>query len=181
MLENQQPTAAARRWLLFAGVCAAALALDLGTKQWVWDTLRPPAGSPLVVWPRVLELAFAYNEGTAFGVVREVGERPLWLLLVAALMLVWVAWLVRAPGTRRAGIIGAAMIVAGTLGNLHDRFFRLDDLGRRGVVDFIKIYYPWADPWGASWPSFNVADAWLVVGVALILLWGSRRVTAAKS
>jgi signal peptidase II len=169
MLKNQQPPSALRRWSLFAGVCAASLALDLATKQWVWDTLRPPSGRPLVVWPGVLDLAFAYNEGTAFGVVRDVG-RPLWLLAVGAAMCVWVVWMVRAPETRRAGVVGAAMILAGTLGNLHDRFFRLDEHGRSGVVDFIRVYYPW----GGSWPSFNVADALLVVGVALLLLWGMR-------
>jgi lipoprotein signal peptidase len=175
MLENQQPPAHARRWLLFAAVGVAALALDLATKQWAWDTLRPPAGRPLVVWSEVLEFAFAYNQGTAFGIVDEVG-RPLWLLLVAGLMGVWMVWLVRAATTRRPGIVGAAMILAGTLGNLHDRFLRADELGRPGVVDFIKVHYPW----GGSWPSFNVADALLVVGVALLLLWGARPEPASK-
>jgi len=158
---------------LFAVVFAAALVFDLGTKQWVWDTLRPPAGRPWVLWPEVLEFAFAYNEGTAFGVVQDVG-RPLWLLAVAALMCAWVVWMVRSPETRRPGVVGAAMILAGTVGNLYDRFFRLDDHGRSGVVDFIKVHYPW----GGSWPSFNVADALLVVGVGLLLLWGTRKVTA---
>lgn len=175
MLKNQQHPSSARRWLLFAGVCAAALALDLASKQWVWDTLRPPVGRPLVLWPGVLEFAFAYNEGTAFGIVDEVGA-PLWLLLVAGLISLWLLWLVRAASTRLPGIVGAAMILAGTLGNLHDRFFRADSLGRPGVVDFIKVHYPW----GGSWPSFNVADALLVVGVGLLLLWGTRQDPAAR-
>jgi signal peptidase II len=68
------------------------------------------------------------------------------------------------------------MILAGALGNLHDRFFRADELGRPGVVDFIKVHYPW----GGSWPNFNVADALLVVGVALMLLWGTRPEPAAR-
>jgi len=169
MLEHQQPPAAARRWTLFAAVGAAALALDLASKQWVWDTLRPPPGRPLALWPGVLEFDFAYNRGTAFGVVREVGT-PLWLVGIALLMCVWLVWLVRTPSTRQPGIVGAAMILAGTLGNLYDRFFRVDELGNHGVVDFIRVYYPW----GGSWPCFNVADALLVVGVGLLLLWGTR-------
>lgn len=181
MLENQQPLGRARRWLLFAGVGAAALALDLASKQWAWDHLRPPPGRPLVLWPGVLELDFAYNQGTAFGIVDHVG-RPWWLLIVAALVSVWLVWLVRAASTRRPGIVGAAMILAGTLGNLHDRCFRADELGRPGVVDFIRVYLPWGDtgPWGGVWPSFNVADALLVIGVALLLLWGTRAESPAR-
>ena len=91
-------------------------------------------------------------------------------------------WLVRAASTRRPGIVGAAMILAGTLGNLHDRCFRADELGRPGVVDFIRVYLPWGDtgPWGGVWPSFNVADALLVIGVALLLLWGTRAQSPAR-
>lgn len=169
MLKNQQPPSAATRWALFAGAGVLSLALDLATKQWAWDHLRPPTGATLVVWPGVLEMAFAYNLGSAFGVVREVGA-PWWLVAIVAALTAWVVWLVRAPTTRRAGIVGAGMILAGALGNLHDRFLRVDELGRSGVVDFIKVYYPW----GGSWPNFNVADALLVVGVGLLLLWGTR-------
>ena len=171
MLKNQQPLSAPARWALFAGACAGSLALDLATKQWAWDTLR--TGEPMVVWPGVLDLAFAYNLGSAFGVIRQVGA-PWWLVAIVAALTVWVVSLVRAPETRRAGVVGAAMILAGALGNLHDRFFRVDELGRPGVVDFIKVHYPW----GGSWPNFNVADALLVVGVALILLWGTRPAAA---
>lgn len=169
MLKNQQPPAPARRWALFAVVVVASLALDLATKQWVWTTLRPPTGGPWALWPGVLELHFAYNQGSAFGVIREVGA-PWWLVAIVALLGVWVVSLVRAPTTRLPGVVGAAMILAGALGNLHDRFLRADEFGRPGVVDFIKVHYPW----GGSWPSFNVADALLVVGVGLMLLWGTR-------
>lgn len=169
MLKNQQAPTAARRWALFAGVCAASLALDLVTKEWAWTTLRPPTGGPWVLWPGVFELHFAYNQGSAFGVIREVGA-PWWLVAIVAVLTVWVASLVRAPTTRTPGVVGAAMILAGALGNLHDRFFRLDELGRPGVVDFIKVHYPW----GGSWPNFNIADALLVVGVVLMVLWGTR-------
>lgn len=169
MLKNQQQPSPARRWALFAGVGVASLALDLATKQWAWDVLRPPAGETWVVWPGVLDMAFAYNLGSAFGVIPKVGA-PWWLVLIVALLTVWVVSIVRSPATRRAGIVGAAMILAGAYGNLHDRFVRADELGRAGVVDFIKVYYPW----GGSWPNFNVADALLVVGVALMILWGTR-------
>ena len=166
MLKNQQATAPTL-WAAFLAASAGSLALDLWTKQWAWETLRPP-GEPVVLWEPVLELAFAYNRGSAFGVVRQI-DAP-WLVLVITTVLigsvVGMAWKQRAG---RLGLAGAGMIVGGALGNLHDRLFRVDELGNHGVVDFIRINFPW----GGSWPSFNVADAVLVVGV-LFLLWSLR-------
>ncbi len=166
MLKNQQASTPAL-WAGFFGAGAGSLALDLWTKQWAWQTLRPP-GDAVVLWEPVLELSFAYNRGSAFGVVRQF-DMP-WLVLVITTLLigcvVWTAW---KQGAGRLGLAGAGMIVGGALGNLHDRLLRVDELGHHGVVDFIKVNFPW----GGSWPSFNVADATLVVGV-LLLVWSLR-------
>ena len=61
----------------------------------------------------------------------------------------------------------------GALGNLHDRIFRQMDVRgelRHGVVDFIKVFY-WPDK---PWPTFNVADVALVVGVGLLFIFLTR-------
>jgi signal peptidase II len=168
MLENQHPTPAARRWPLFALAAAAALALDRWTKQWAWDHLRPPGGGPVTVWPAVLELEFAYNRGSAFGVIPRLDSQ--WLLLaITAVLIVWVVGAARAPGAGRLRDVAAGLVVGGALGNLHDRWLRVDARGDHGVVDFIRVHLPW----GASWPNFNVADAALVIG-ALLLAWTLR-------
>jgi signal peptidase II len=167
MLKNQQAPSL-RLWAVFAAVCAGSLALDLSTKQWAWDTLRPPGGHPVMLWEPTLELAFAYNRGSAFGVVPRL-DYPLALLAITAALVGWIVVTARGPGAGRLRLAGAGMIVGGALGNLFDRFFRDDGLGHRGVVDFIKVNFPW----GGSWPSFNVADAAIAVGAAL-LLWSLR-------
>lgn len=167
MLKNQQARPGPRLWAVLAATSAVALALDLWTKQWVWDVLRP-SGRALVLWDPVLELAFAYNRGSAFGVVRQL-DFPIALLLLTAALVTWLVVTVRAPGGTPLRFAAAGMIVGGALGNLHDRLFRDDGLGHRGVVDFIRVNFPW----GGSWPSFNVADAALVVGVVL-LVWTLR-------
>lgn len=173
MLENQQPPATWRLWALFLATGAASLALDLWTKQWAWDTLRPARS--IMVWDPTLELAFAYNRGSAFGLVRQL-DYPLLLLAVTALMVGWVVVTARAPGGGRLRFAAAGMVIGGALGNLHDRLFRDDGLGHRGVVDFIKVNFPW----GGSWPSFNIADAALLVGV-LLLLWTLRDAAPTKA
>ena len=53
-----------------------------------------------------------------------------------------------------------ALIAGGALGNAFDRL----NPGRKTVVDFLDFHVA-----GLHWPSFNVADSAIVVGVALIL------------
>ncbi len=57
-------------------------------------------------------------------------------------------------------IAAYALIAGGALGNALDRL----NPGRKTVVDFIDFHVA-----GLHWPSFNVADSAIVVGVALIL------------
>lgn len=166
MLKNQQASPRAL-WAALILACAGSLALDLWTKQWAWDTLRPPGGA-VMVWDPLLELSFAYNRGSAFGVVPQI-DSPVPVLVITTLLIGWVVMTGWRQRVGRLGLAGAGLIAGGALGNLFDRVFRVDALGQHGVVDFIRVNYPW----GGSWPSFNVADAVLVVGVAL-LLWGLR-------
>ena len=69
-----------------------------------------------------------------------------------------------------AFVVALGLVCGGALGNLHDRLFRADEIGRHGVVDFIKVNYPW----GGSWPTFNIADSALVVGT-ILLMWSLSR------
>jgi signal peptidase II len=168
MLENQQ---ARRGALAFLGVIVfvGALGLDLWTKHWVWTQLRP-TGRIVEVWPPLLEFDYALNRGTAFSVVREV-EQPLWFLPITAVVIglsMFIA--LRSPGVDRLRVIALGLVCGGALGNLHDRLFRADAFGHHGVVDFIKINYPW----GGSWPTFNIADSALVVGT-ILLMWSLSR------
>lgn len=57
-------------------------------------------------------------------------------------------------------VVAYALIAGGALGNAFDRL----NPGRKTVVDFIDFHVA-----GLHWPSFNVADSAIVVGVALIL------------
>ncbi len=173
MLKNQHTPLRARTRLSAQNIvimllCAGAgLALDLLSKQWAWDALRPPEGHPRMIWSPVLELSFAFNTGGAFGMLRGAGLGWPFFALLAALAIVYMLVMTaRMPGADRLRFVALGVLVSGALGNLHDRVLRVDELGRHGVVDFIKINYPW----GGSWPNFNVADVALVVGVALLMI-----------
>ena len=155
---------------LLGFVASGSLACDLQTKAWAWENLRGKA-SVSVIDP-LFELAFAFNTGSAFSIVRDGAAFRVVFVVVALAAVAWLLWLAATMSTaKRTGFVALGLVAAGALGNLHDRLFRVDELGRHGVVDFMKINYPW----GGSWPVFNVADVLLLVGVGLLLIAGFKR------
>jgi lipoprotein signal peptidase len=162
-----------RRAVIFAAILVLVVALDQGSKAWARTLPVSPArcdvpadliartchGVPQPVIDGYWEWELAMNTGAAFS--RFLGS-PLLLGAIAcgALILLGVmAW--RARPEQRLRRIALAMIAGGALGNLIDRF-------RDGAVtDFVR--------WRVGetrWPIFNVADAALLVGVALLLIEG---------
>ena len=158
-----------RSALVWFGACTAIGAgIDLWTKQIAVDHLASlPTGAKWVVEPW-LEWSLSYNRGTAFSIIRDLGSAR-WFFGVMALavvaMLIWMV--VRGTGDKLEAV-ALGFLAGGAIGNGVDRVFRVLADGGTGVVDFIKVNYPW----GGSWPTFNIADALLVVGVAtLFLTW----------
>ncbi|HML00561.1 MAG TPA: signal peptidase II [Acidimicrobiales bacterium] len=141
------------RLLIALVVAAVVVAVDQITKTWASHRLAH--GSIHVIWK--LDLVLSYNTGAAFGLAR--GWAPV-LAAAAALVVVMVLAVVRGV---RSKVMAAALglVIGGALGNLADRVFR----GHHGaVVDFIALHF---------WPTFNVADACITVGVILaaLLAW----------
>lgn len=106
-------------------------------------------------------LTLHYNQGAAFSFLSDAGGWQRWLftgLAVAiSLMLVW--WLRELRAGQWVLASALALVLGGAIGNLVDRI----RLGH--VVDFISVHY-------GDWyfPTFNIADAAISVGAALIVL-----------
>jgi signal peptidase II len=162
--------------LALVGVVAAVwLAADLWSKAWAWNVLRPRRfrdGIELI--PDWAYLEFGFNTGAAFSLFRDVALARGMFIVVTIGALLYMLRLATTLPTRHASPYWAiGMIMSGALGNLHDRVLRTMEIGgqvRHGVVDFIKVYY-WP---GKPWPTFNVADVALVVGVGLLLIYITR-------
>lgn len=144
------PRAGARRWAM--GVIAAALAAgDIAAKAVVERRLASGRAVDL----GILELRLAYNPGTAFSLGAGL---PSWVIILAVGLLtvgvVVFAWreAPRAPLLLRLGLTG---VLAGAIANLVDR------IGDTVVTDY--LYTRW-------WPTFNLADVFITVGAALIML-----------
>ena len=75
-------------------------------------------------------------------------------------------WYYKAKKAHILMILGLGLVCAGALGNLWDRFLF------NGVRDFIKFTSSLLEPFmrGGEWPTFNLADVWICVGIPLILI-----------
>jgi len=159
-----------RRAAWFGLACLLGGGCDLQTKAWAEQTLGSARGSRMIVEPW-LELSLAYNRGTAFSFVPDLGAtRWIFGVFALAMVVVLLVFALRSPG-HRVDLLALGTIAGGALGNGIDRLVRLAPRGGTGVVDFIKINYPW----GGSWPTFNVADVLVAVGVAVLILRSFRR------
>jgi signal peptidase II len=155
----------APKWIAFLIALIAAVGLDQGTKLWARHALAPRSRShPMEVIAGHVELEYAENRGAAFSSLQGGGAR--WPLAAAALVgLVVVVVATRRCDPDQVGLATAlGLIGGGAVGNGIDRAAT----GR--VVDWVLLR------WGAwRWPDFNVADAALVVGLAVLLLAGSKK------
>jgi signal peptidase II len=121
--------------------------------------------------PSYLRIRYTENTGAAFGLFRglppPVRDVLFHLVSWGAVILITVYSLRLSANLseERLSRFGLALVLGGALGNYFDR------LARGFVIDFIEAH--WHDR--ATWPSFNVADSCIVVGVGLLLLDGRHR------
>jgi signal peptidase II len=145
----------------FACTFAAGLALDQATKTWIAAALH--YGERHSVVPGFFDLTHVRNPGGAFSLWAD-GPIELRLPFFIGATCVAVALLVAfyrrlEPGARVASMsLGA--ILAGAVGNLVDRTLHGE------VIDFLEFHL-FA---GYTWPTFNIADSLIVVGVAVLLV-----------
>jgi signal peptidase II len=140
------------------GVAAVVVAVDQLTKHWALNALDHGRIIDLV---GPLRLNLAFNRGMAFSQGDGIGPFiPILAITVVAALLMAVG-----RSTSRWFALGVGLIVGGTLGNVIDRLFRGEGWLDGAVIDFVDVQW---------WPVFNVADACIVVGAALLLLTSLR-------
>lgn len=149
----RQGPGAVRRLLVTGAVALVVVAVDQATKSWAVHRL---AHGPIhVVWK--LDFELTYNSGAAFSFAR--GWAPVLGAVALVVVLLLLTTVRHVQSTPLALALG--LVVGGALGNLTDRVVRSN---RGSVIDFVALHF---------WPTFNVADACVVVGgiLAALLLW----------
>ena len=124
--------------------------------------LEPNARAPYTVWAPMWRMTYVENPGAAWGLFRGLSERTrngfFTAISLAAVVLI-LGYYRKLRYDQWYYQVALSLLLAGAVGNFVDR------LARRYVIDFIDWY---AGNW--HWPTFNVADSLIVVGVALLVL-----------
>ncbi|HIF91576.1 MAG TPA: signal peptidase II [Myxococcales bacterium] len=142
-------------------VFISTLLIDKFTKIWIIGRLH--YGEMWVLIPDRFNLTHVRNPGGAFSFMVSMpsGLRFAFFLSTGVLAVVLLLSFFRRlePGrTLSAAAIGA--VLGGAIGNLSDRVVYGE------VIDFLDVRL-----WGGYiWPTFNMADCWIVVGVGLLML-----------
>jgi signal peptidase II len=108
---------------------------------------------------------YAENPGAAFGLLRSVPDGlrgPLFHLVSIGAVILILYYFRKLLGTKEEkwALFGLPLVLGGAVGNYVDR------LSRGFVVDFIEAH--WYET--ARWPSFNIADSAIVIGVGLLVI-----------
>lgn len=174
-------------WIFLAAVSVGTAVLDLWSKHWALQRLSravanppplcaPPPGRPgidylmqrqqsetVVLLRDYLDLSYAENCGGAWGLLHGASEsirRPFFLCVTIG-AIAFIIHLYR--GLERGQLamkVALPLVLGGAVGNLVDRV-------RLGyVVDFIHMHWRHR----SHWPTYNVADIAITVGIGLMLL-----------
>ena len=176
-----------RAVMLFLIIFIGALTTDLAIKHWAFNTfpdraidipavVAGQAGIPddsMTVLPGVLAIKLTLNQGAVFGMFQ--GQR--WFFVLATIVAVGVVGIFFAGTTPKQWPlhVALALVLAGAMGNLYDRVFFA------AVRDMFWLFPNVMLPFGWHWPNsptgdiypwlFNAADAFLLIGIAMILIY----------
>lgn len=174
-------------WAFLAVVSIATAGIDLWTKAWALSRLSraipnppplcaPPPGRPNIDYLMqrqpsdtvtlirdYLDLTYAENCGGAWGLLHGASEslRKPFFLLVTIGAIGFIIHLYRGLERGQTAMkVALPLVLGGAVGNLVDRV-------RLGyVVDFIHMHWKHR----SHWPTYNVADIAITVGIGLMLL-----------
>ena len=151
-----------RRLSVWLALALVIIVLDQLTKVLIVDQFQ--LGDSRRV-NEVLNIVRVHNAGAAFSFLAWASGWQRWFFVAIGFAAsAFIVWMLRRHGEQRLFATALALILGGALGNVIDR------LWHGHVVDFIQVHW---QRW--YFPSFNVADAAITVGAALLILDELRR------
>lgn len=147
-----------KHWSLMLIATVFALGTDVLTKRWAEQALEFHDPFPIV--GNLFRLSLGYNTGAAFGLFANSGT-PLLLItgLIIVGLLFWLLVMLRGANWRPTLWLPVGLVLGGAMANFLDR---LPD-GR--VTDFLDVGLG-----AARWPTFNLADSFIVIGIGFLAL-----------
>lgn len=156
--------------LLFWPIAVGGAAFDLWSKAAVFKWLPTVPGETYTIIDGYVNFILRENAGAAFSILH--GQR--WFLtgISAAAFLVVLGIFLFGSIRRRIMQVALACVLGGIVGNFYDRAFL-----NGHVRDFIDVLIPVIR---YNWPTFNVADSLLCIGVGLLIIANFTAPTAQK-
>ena len=140
--------------LLFLPISLLVLFLDQLTKRWVMNNML--YGDSKRILGDIVKFTYIRNPNSVFG-LKFGGPVVSTALTVIAFIFVMYLFL---NSDVRFSLVGLSLIIGGALGNLADRIQYME------VIDFIQVG---AKGW--YWPTFNVADSFVTIGLITIIIY----------
>ena len=138
-------------------VAIAWFVADYFSKLWALETLGNGVVMRLTPW---MDFKLAFNKGAAFSLFADGSGWQRWFFMgIATVIGLWLCYATIFQRTNALTRLAYASILGGAIGNLYDRILH----GK--VVDFISWHIG-----NAYWPTFNVADVGICVGVGLLVI-----------
>ena len=138
-------------------VAIAWFVADYFSKLWALETLGNGVVMRLTPW---MDFKLAFNKGAAFSLFADGSGWQRWFFIgIATVIGLWLCYALLFERTNALTRLAYASILGGAIGNLYDRILH----GK--VVDFISWHIG-----NAYWPTFNVADVGICVGVGLLVI-----------
>lgn len=151
------------KWVILVVVPLVVVLLDQVTKVWASDNLIAEEGGRITLIPNFMHLTYARNPGAAWGFLGKKSpefRRP-FFMAVSLVALVFILYLYyRLQHDQILLMVSLTLVMGGALGNFIDRV-RFDY-----VVDFLDIHILGT----YKWPTFNIADVAITLGVLLLMI-----------
>ncbi|GAA5040985.1 lipoprotein signal peptidase [Marivirga lumbricoides] len=182
----------------------AVIVLDQAVKLFVHFNMELGANGQITVFGDWFKLYYTLNPGMAFGMQfgSEFGKLGLSLFrLVAMFFIAYYLYRLAKDDTHPGVLWSLALILGGAMGNVLDSTFYgvlLDNAPYDAITPWfhgqvVDMFYidiwegrvaEWVPFWGGDylslWPIFNIADASIFAGVAIILIFQKRFFKAMK-
>jgi len=149
-----------KKYLLFFVTTVTVILLDQITKVYVSSTMS--IHESFAVIEGFFNITYIRNPGAAFGFLAGVSPifRQVFFLLAAIAVILLILHGIRKSGEKEfLMVFSLSLLLAGAAGNLIDRV-RFGE-----VVDFLDVYLG-----SYHWPAFNIADAAISTGAAVMIL-----------
>lgn len=167
-----------RKWIIFVALFVSVVLLDQVSKAWIVTNVSFRGGEIEVI-PHFFKIVHAQNPGAMAGFLGSFAyRRQLFLAFTCVAIYMVVQMMAQLPNRERYQSTALGLIAAGAIGNAIDRVHKgtvtdfihnyTDSPSVMHAIDVANGYLPIRIPY--AWPTYNVADISLVVGVGLFLI-----------